>query len=76
VWLGGLADSSHVARRVGLLGGGYYASPAYLERRGKPQRPEDVASHEAIVVPRGDRTEWFFVVDGKTKRIPVRGRSS
>ncbi len=45
-----------VARRVGLLGGGYYASPGYLERRGEPKHPK---------VPRGDRAEWFFVVDGR-----------
>ena len=75
VWVGALDDSTLVARRLGMAGGGYYASPRYLERRGRPERPEDLASHDTIVVSKGDAVpEWIFVVGGKSKRIPLRGR--
>jgi LysR family transcriptional regulator for bpeEF and oprC len=75
VWVGALEDSSLVARRLGVAGGGYYASPRYLARRGTPERPEDLAAHDTIVVSKGDAApEWFFVVSGKSKRVPLRGR--
>lgn len=40
---GELADSSLMARRVGDLAMGMYASPAYLERTGPPAHPRDLA---------------------------------
>jgi DNA-binding transcriptional LysR family regulator len=55
VRVGRLPDSSLVARRLGHAGAGYYASRAYLARRGKPETPEDLAAHDAIAMPRGDR---------------------
>jgi LysR family transcriptional regulator for bpeEF and oprC len=72
-----LDDSSLVARRLGVLTGGYYASPRYLEKRGRPQRPEEVRQHDAIVIP-GDTepTEWPFLVGGRKRMIPVRPRLS
>jgi DNA-binding transcriptional LysR family regulator len=74
VWLGALEDSALVARRLGVSEGGYYASPQYLARRGRPRRPDELAAHDAIVVSRGDPVpEWFFVINGKSKRIPIRG---
>lgn len=39
---GELADSSLMARRVGDLAMGMYASPAYLERTGPPAHPRDL----------------------------------
>lgn len=41
-------DSSLVARKVGRLALGLYASPAYLARRGTPRREEDLAHHEGV----------------------------
>ncbi|MDX2009563.1 MAG: LysR family transcriptional regulator [Myxococcaceae bacterium] len=37
-----------VARRLGELAAGFYASPAYLERRGTPTRLEQLAAHEGL----------------------------
>jgi len=72
-----LSDSSLVARRLGVLTGGYYASPRYLKQRGRPARPEDVREHDAIVVPGGSEPmEWPFVVGGRRRMIAVRPRLS
>jgi LysR family transcriptional regulator, regulator for bpeEF and oprC len=72
-----LSDSSLVARRLGVLTGGYYASPRYLDKRGRPSRPEDVREHDAIVIP-GDTEpmEWPFSIGGRKRMIPVRPRLS
>ena len=46
---GQLPASDHlVASRLGTLRGGLYASPAYLERRGRPERPDDLVAHGLV----------------------------
>jgi LysR family transcriptional regulator, regulator for bpeEF and oprC len=72
---GGLDDSSLVARKLGVARGGYYASPRYLERRGAPEHPRDLARHDAVFCPKADGAiDWPFVVDGKRKAIALRPR--
>jgi DNA-binding transcriptional LysR family regulator len=61
--MGALADTSFVARRLGLFPLGVYASPAYLSRRGTPRAAEDLADHDvaAFVMPRTARVQpWSF----------------
>jgi len=48
--VGSFADSSFVARRIGSLPRVLVASPAYLARRGWPQRPEDLSAHDWLVM--------------------------
>ena len=75
VRVGRLADSSLMVRRLGRGRGGYYASPAYLERRGVPNRPEDLAEHDAIGMSRGDRLpEWHFASGARKRSVVVRPR--
>lgn len=72
---GELADSSLVARKIGMARRLYCASPAYLATRGTPRQPTDLAEHDCIVS--GDsieRVSWTFVRDGQTQTIPVNGR--
>jgi DNA-binding transcriptional LysR family regulator len=40
--------ASLIARRLGALTSGFFASPAYLKRRGAPTRPEHLADHEGL----------------------------
>lgn len=47
--IGEFRDSSLVARRLGNLSARFYASPAYLGRRGIPKKPEDFEAHEVIL---------------------------
>jgi DNA-binding transcriptional LysR family regulator len=75
VWAGALEDSSLIARNLGVAAGGYYASPRYLARRGEPDSPDDLATHDVIVVPKGDAPiEWAFVIGGKQKWFAMRPR--
>jgi DNA-binding transcriptional LysR family regulator len=59
--LGPLADSALTARRLASAERLVVASPAYLARRGTPQKPGDLLAHDAIVYAQsagGD--EWRF----------------
>lgn len=59
--IGPLADSSLVARPVGWLARGVYASPAYLRLAGLPQRPSDLAHHMAVRLRGGEAArQWRF----------------
>jgi DNA-binding transcriptional LysR family regulator len=64
-----------VARRVGQLGRGLYASPAYAARRGLPATIAELASHELItnsIQPRHNEWGWR---DGTAERVFIaRGR--
>lgn len=50
--------STLIARKVGALDAGLYASPAYLERRGTPKELAELAAHERLwpALPAGQRT--------------------
>ena len=61
--------------RLGTTTGGYYASPGYLEKHGRPRRPEDLRSHATIAIVAAEGpTEWAFVVDEKRVSVSVRPR--
>jgi DNA-binding transcriptional LysR family regulator len=68
-----LGDSSLQAVRVGRVRRVVCAAPAYLARRGMPQRPEDLAGH-SVIVASGVRpsSEWRFRKGARA--IPVRLR--
>lgn len=58
---GALTDSTLIARALGAGQSGYYASPAYLERRGTPRTRKDLATHDWIVFSGRSRIEDFMV---------------
>ena len=47
--IGPVLDSELVARPLGHLHFGVYASPQYLKRHGVPQHPQDLLSHRTLV---------------------------
>jgi DNA-binding transcriptional LysR family regulator len=61
VRIGPLSDSTLLVRRVGEVRRLIVASPSYLERRGIPQQPADLARHDTIFnsLWSGPR-EWRF----------------
>lgn len=59
--LGSLPDSSLRARWVGTYAMCCAAAPAYLERRGEPRTPADLAAHNCIVLSHNRSTRvWTF----------------
>jgi DNA-binding transcriptional LysR family regulator len=51
-------------------------APSYFERKGVPQKPEDLLRHECICVrraPTGEPWAWELERGKKTYRVPVRG---
>lgn len=60
---GRLADSTLIARRLQPLRRHVVASPDYLDCRGVPQSPSDLARHDCLTLLSGSgRTEWEFLV--------------
>jgi DNA-binding transcriptional LysR family regulator len=54
-------DSSLMARAAGAFGRTLVAAPIYLERRGAPSRPADLAEHTCIIHESGpDSAVWRF----------------
>jgi DNA-binding transcriptional LysR family regulator len=70
--VGELADSRLIARRLAPNRISAFASPAYLERRGVPIRPEDLAQHDCVnfrYQSSGQMLRWQFKVGDKTVEI-------
>lgn len=73
--LGELADSSATARFIGRTRRLAVASPSYLETRGTPATPADLATHAAIVGPAGTNAgTWSFYKDGQSVSTRVNSR--
>ncbi|QPQ54983.1 LysR family transcriptional regulator [Allosphingosinicella flava] len=70
VRIGNLADSSLIARRITTVRSAVLASPAYLARRGRPERPADLAEHDLLFYANiGSGEQWRFVIDGRTEYV-------
>ena len=73
--VGTLADSTAVARKIGVMHRVLAAAPSYLERAGVPAAPTDLPNHAVIVGPAGHGAEgWAFKKDGKATSVRVEGR--
>jgi DNA-binding transcriptional LysR family regulator len=69
VRIGSLQDSALIARRIAPVRKVPIASPSYLESRGRPNHPRDLASHDILVY---SSEQWRFRVGGRWEH--VRGR--
>ncbi len=72
VRIGELADSRLIARRLGPLRLGAYASPAYLAKYGTPEHPDDLAEHETVnfrYQSSGQIFRWPFRIGGRETDI-------
>lgn len=73
--VGHLADSTLVARTVARMRGYLVASPGYLDKRGRPKLPEDLANHQCLVFGAGP-SGWRLRRDKKDLDVSVRARLS
>lgn len=68
------SDSSLIARTIAQVPRYFCAAPAYLERRGAPERPEDLLGHDCLhynVI--SEREEWGFSGDDGDKTLMIKG---
>jgi DNA-binding transcriptional LysR family regulator len=75
--VGTLSDSNLVARRLAPNRRILCASPAYLQKHGMPAAPEQLASHDCLLLvgSRPDHDVWNLRdAGGKTISVRVRGR--
>jgi DNA-binding transcriptional LysR family regulator len=71
---GRLADSSLVARKVGTTSSGLYAAKSYLDKRGRPKKIADLASHDTVLFrPRGGKQTWLFEGPKGNESVEVTG---
>lgn len=68
---GHLADSGLVGTRIASRRFRLCASPAYLDRMGRPRGIEDLPRHDCLV---GTSATWHFQVDGEEHAFRPKGR--
>ncbi|WP_169747513.1 LysR family transcriptional regulator [Belnapia moabensis] len=73
--VGRLEDSSFVGRRLGWAALITCASPAYLAARGRPEHPQDLAGHRAVIPGRRDEgsilRRWTFERGAEREEVDV-----
>jgi DNA-binding transcriptional LysR family regulator len=71
-----LPDSSVVARKIGEIDHGLFAAPRYLESRGTPASPADLAAHRCVVFRGTELTKtWKLREDGGGVDVVVRAQT-
>ena len=68
------ADSSLIARAIAPVPRHACASPGYLERRGRPESPEDLLHHDCLhynLIP--EREEWTFLGEEGEQTLAIKG---
>lgn len=73
--IGVLTDSSLIARKLGVPRRVVVAAPSYLERRGIPKTPSDLADHDCLKlsIPTS-LNRWDFIGPDGPITVDVRGR--
>lgn len=74
VWLGKLDDSSMVARELSGSKRLVCGSPAYLNKFGVPESPQDLAKHNCLLYLKHNYSKvWHFTKGDDSFQIPVSG---
>lgn len=72
--VGRIGDSNLIVRKLKRLDFVVCATPAYWDRRGYPEHPDDLADHDALTFSLAGPAEWRFEADGEPCIVPVRSR--
>lgn len=74
--IGELADSQLTVRRLGVLEGGLYAAPSYVDRHGPLTGPADLERCECIRAgaARARQATWDLVRGRSRVAVPIHGR--
>lgn len=77
VRVGPLRDQSLIVRRVGNARSRLYASRKYIARRGKPERVEELAQHDAILLHvHREKGAIPIMNDGTKREVAVKSKVS
>jgi DNA-binding transcriptional LysR family regulator len=76
VRFGALSDSTAVARRITAFPRILAASPDYLAKASRPNKPEDLRKHTLIVGPLGRGANWSFQKGRQVTSVRIDGRLS
>jgi len=72
--MGEVTDASVVVRRLGTAWFVVVAAPSYIERKGKPSMPAELASHTCIVHDLGPASNvWTFATSEGSEQFQVSG---
>jgi len=72
--IGSLRDSSLVARRLAPAHAVLCAAPAYLDRRGRPARPQDLADHDCLLYANSPNPrEWQLLGPRGPQKVRIDG---
>lgn len=71
-------DSRVVARKIGNNRRRIFAAPAYLQRHGRPQLPNDLTQHNCLILRQDDTAYglWRFSKGRQSQTVKVRGTMS
>ncbi len=73
--LGAVKGESLVVRRLGAVKQSLFAAPAYLDRRGRPAHPRELAEHECLHLGSAAGAARWRLVDGRQScEVAVSGR--
>nr|WP_245396496.1 LysR substrate-binding domain-containing protein [Jiella sonneratiae] len=68
-------DGDLVVKRIADIASGLVASPDYLARAGRPQRPEDLAAYATIAREPGESETWRLIRgDGEVRSVRIEPR--
>jgi DNA-binding transcriptional LysR family regulator len=71
VRMGMLEDSSLIARRIAPSRQLVVASPAYLDRRGRPAHPRELTAHDILLY---NNEQWRFRIGERWENVRIRPR--
>jgi DNA-binding transcriptional LysR family regulator len=70
IYIGRVRNEQLPVRRLATLPRGVYASPAYLERKGVPQKPADLLHHDCVALE-SQLADRLWVVESPENGRPV-----
>lgn len=71
--IGRLQDSTLIARALAPAQIVTCCSPAYLDGRGAPATPDDLAAHDCLLYGHSRQVTWGFQEEGKPRSVAVSG---
>ena len=76
--IGEVAGDRLIAKRLGEIDQGLYASPAYLQRHGRPRQASDLAKHECLTIGNSTQRDavWRLQLGEAEMAVVARGRFS